>query len=109
MKEEDYKIACVKAALRIVNIAHDTLLSTTTTTNNSNNNVTMPSSSSSTSPIPSTININNNVSVYEHFKYWEKNGMTMSGNIYEVSIVVEGYKSSGKSNISNIKLDIPNL
>lgn len=43
------------------------------------------------------------ISVSDHFKAWEAKGMTM-GKMYEVSMVVEGYQSSGKANMT--KMDI---
>lgn len=46
--------------------------------------------------------INNIVSVNEHFKQWEINGLDMSGKLYEVSIVIEGYKSNGVAELSNV-------
>jgi hypothetical protein len=46
--------------------------------------------------------INNIVSVNEHFKEWEIKGMDMSGNLYEVSMVIEGYKSNGVAELSNV-------
>ena len=49
-----------------------------------------------------SINNLNIVSVHEHFKDWESKGMNMSGNIYEVSMVVEGYQSNGEANLSSV-------
>ena len=38
------------------------------------------------------------ISVTEHFKAWEKLGMRM-GNLYEASLNIEGYQSSGWANV----------
>ena len=43
------------------------------------------------------------ISISEHFKAWEAKGMKM-GKFYEVSLVVEGYQSSGKADVT--KMDI---
>ncbi len=43
------------------------------------------------------------ISCHEHFKAWEAKGMRM-GNMYEVTMVVEGYQSSGQATMT--KLDI---
>ncbi|NLD47736.1 MAG: glycoside hydrolase, partial [Clostridiaceae bacterium] len=43
------------------------------------------------------------ISVSEHFKQWEAKGMTM-GKLYEVSMVVEGYQSSGQANMTKMEL-----
>lgn len=47
------------------------------------------------------INNLNKVSVSIHFKAWEKYGLKI-GNLYETSLVVEGYKSNGDANISSV-------
>ena len=44
------------------------------------------------------------VNVAEHFKAWEKAGFKMSGKLYEVSFVVEGYDGSGKANVQTMQL-----
>lgn len=38
------------------------------------------------------------ISVTEHFKAWERMGMTM-GNLYEVALNIEGYQSSGWADV----------
>ncbi|MBN1610584.1 MAG: glycoside hydrolase family 11 protein [Polyangiaceae bacterium] len=38
------------------------------------------------------------ITVGNHFDAWESNGMNM-GSLYEVSLVVEGYKSSGSADV----------
>jgi len=43
------------------------------------------------------------ISVTEHFKAWESMGMKM-GKMYEVSMVVEGYQSSGTANMTKMDL-----
>jgi len=43
------------------------------------------------------------ISVSEHFKAWESMGMKM-GRMYEVSMVVEGYQSSGKADMTKMDL-----
>lgn len=45
------------------------------------------------------------VSVNEHFKAWESNGMKM-GNLKEVSLLVEGYQSSGNANVTDMSISI---
>ena len=45
------------------------------------------------------------ISVHEHFKAWESRGMRM-GRLYEVSMVVEGYQSSGQANMKKMNLVI---
>ncbi|MCL1823901.1 MAG: glycoside hydrolase family 11 protein [Oscillospiraceae bacterium] len=44
------------------------------------------------------------VNVAEHFKAWEKAGFKMTGKLYEVSFVVEGYDGSGKANVQTMQL-----
>lgn len=46
------------------------------------------------------------ISVSEHFKQWEKNGLNMGGKFYEASLVVEGYQSSGKADVTKMDLHI---
>ena len=43
------------------------------------------------------------ISCHEHFQHWESRGMRM-GKLYEVTMVVEGYQSSGQATMT--KLDI---
>lgn len=45
------------------------------------------------------------ISVSEHFKAWERLGMTM-GKMYEVALTVEGYQSSGSANVYSHTLNI---
>jgi len=45
------------------------------------------------------------ISVSEHFKAWEKIGMKM-GKMYEVSLVVEGYQSSGKADVTKMSINV---
>ncbi len=45
------------------------------------------------------------VSVSEHFKAWEAKGMKL-GKLYEISFTVEGYKSSGKADVTKMSIDI---
>lgn len=45
------------------------------------------------------------ISVTDHFKAWENLGMEM-GNIYEVSLNVEGYQSSGYANVYENEISI---
>lgn len=39
------------------------------------------------------------ITVSNHFAAWEKAGLDMSGQMYEVSLNVEGYRSSGEANV----------
>lgn len=43
-------------------------------------------------------NTSGTISISEHIKAWEEMGMSL-GNLYEVALCVEGYKSSGKANV----------
>jgi endo-1,4-beta-xylanase len=45
------------------------------------------------------------ISVSEHFKAWEAKGMKM-GKMYEVSMVVEGYQSSGKADMTSMSIKV---
>ncbi|MHB8064913.1 MAG: glycoside hydrolase family 11 protein [Ruminiclostridium sp.] len=45
------------------------------------------------------------ISVSEHFKAWESKGMKM-GKMYEVSMVVEGYQSSGTANMTKMEISV---
>jgi hypothetical protein len=45
------------------------------------------------------------ITVSDHFKAWEAKGMKM-GKLYEVSMVVEGYQSSGKADMTKMDLTI---
>ena len=53
----------------------------------------------------SNLNNLNRVSVSIHFKAWEKFGLKI-GNLYETSLVVEGYKSNGQANIGSVSVTI---
>ncbi|QNU67700.1 glycoside hydrolase family 11 protein [Ruminiclostridium herbifermentans] len=44
------------------------------------------------------------ITVSDHFKAWEARGMKM-GKMYEVSMVVEGYQSSGKANMTKMVIE----
>ncbi|MCL2697523.1 MAG: glycoside hydrolase family 11 protein [Oscillospiraceae bacterium] len=46
------------------------------------------------------------ISVSEHFRAWEEAGLDMSGNMYEVSLCVEGFNSSAEAKISKYILTI---
>jgi|LSQX01.2.fsa_nt_gb endo-1,4-beta-xylanase len=43
------------------------------------------------------------ITVNEHFKQWEAKGMRM-GKMHEVTMVVEGYQSSGQANMTKMEL-----
>jgi endo-1,4-beta-xylanase len=45
------------------------------------------------------------ISVSEHFKAWEARGMKM-GLMYEVSLVVEGYQSSGTADVTSMSITV---
>ena len=45
------------------------------------------------------------ISVHEHFKAWEDRGMRM-GRLYEVAMVVEGYQSSGRADMTKMNISI---
>lgn len=45
------------------------------------------------------------ISVSEHFKAWESRGMPM-GKMYEASLTVEGYQSSGSATVTNNTITI---
>ena len=42
------------------------------------------------------------INVGQHFAAWEKLGLDMSGELYEVAFLAEGYKSSGTVNVSQL-------
>lgn len=44
------------------------------------------------------------ISISDHFKEWENIGLDMGGKMYEVSLCVEGYMSSGNVNVSQYML-----
>lgn len=48
------------------------------------------------------------ITVSDHFKAWEKMGMPM-GKMYEVSLVVEGYQSSGKADVTTMQLNVGSI
>ncbi len=43
------------------------------------------------------------IDISEHFRKWEKLGMDM-GKLYEVSFVVEGYKSNGRFEFKELNI-----
>ena len=45
------------------------------------------------------------ISVSKHFDAWSKAGLDMSGTLYEVSLNIEGYRSSGNANVKAISFD----
>ncbi len=47
------------------------------------------------------------ISVSDHFKAWESRGMQM-GKMYEVSLVVEGYQSSGRADVTTMSINVGN-
>ncbi len=46
------------------------------------------------------------IHVSEHFKAWENLGMK-TGNLYDVSLLVEGYQSSGRADVTKMKFNDP--
>jgi len=46
------------------------------------------------------------ITVSDHFKAWEALGLDMTGNIYEVTMCIEGYKGAGNAKISRHILTI---
>lgn len=46
-----------------------------------------------------TKTIDGRITVSNHFAEWEKAGLDMSGQMYEVSLNIEGYRSSGEANV----------
>jgi|GEM_PF-1724417 len=45
------------------------------------------------------------ISVSDHFEAWENLGMQM-GKFYEISLVVEGYQSSGKADVTEMSINL---
>ena len=45
------------------------------------------------------------IDVTKHFDAWSKAGLDMSGTLYEVSLNIEGYRSSGSANVKKITVD----
>ncbi|MDR2558232.1 MAG: glycoside hydrolase family 11 protein [Oscillospiraceae bacterium] len=46
------------------------------------------------------------ISVSEHFRAWEEAGLDMSGNMYEVALCIEGFRSSGNARVTRHILTI---
>jgi len=46
------------------------------------------------------------ITISDHFKAWEEYGMDMSGNMYEVSLCIEGFRSSGNAKVTRNVLKI---
>lgn len=46
------------------------------------------------------------ISVSEHFRAWEEAGLDMSGNMYEVALCIEGFRSSGNARVTHHVLTI---
>jgi endo-1,4-beta-xylanase len=46
------------------------------------------------------------ITVSDHFKAWEEFGMDMSGNLFEVMMCLEGFRTSGSGNITRFVLTI---
>ena len=44
------------------------------------------------------------IHVGRHFDAWSKSGLDMSGTLYEVSLNIEGYKSSGSANVKSVRV-----
>jgi len=55
------------------------------------------------SPSPAGV-IGGTINVSEHFAAWEKLGLNMSGELYEVAFSAEGYKSSGTVNVTQLDI-----
>ncbi|MCR4639658.1 glycoside hydrolase family 11 protein [Ruminococcus sp.] len=49
-----------------------------------------------------TNNMKGTVDVSKHFDAWSKAGLDMSGALYEVSLNIEGFRSSGSANVKGI-------
>ena len=45
------------------------------------------------------------ISVGKHFDAWSRAGLDMSGTLYEVSLNIEGYRSSGSANVKSITVN----
>jgi hypothetical protein len=48
--------------------------------------------------------INGTINVTQHFAAWEKLGLDMSGELYEVAMLAEGFRSSGTFNVSQLDI-----
>ena len=46
------------------------------------------------------------ITLSDHFKAWERNYLDVSGPLYEVSMCIEGYRSTGSGSISKLHLTI---
>ena len=44
------------------------------------------------------------IHVGKHFDAWSKAGLDMSGTLYEVSLNIEGYRSSGSANVKSVRV-----
>ena len=40
------------------------------------------------------------ITLHEHFKAWEKMGLDVGGNLYEIALCVEGYNTAGSAEVS---------
>ena len=54
----------------------------------------------------STEFVSRHIDVSRHFDEWEKAGIDLSGNIYEITFDVEGWESSGEANVTKNDLVI---
>jgi hypothetical protein len=48
--------------------------------------------------------VSGNVNVGQHFAGWQKLGLDMTGELFEVTFLAEGWKSSGTVNVSNLEI-----
>jgi glycosyl hydrolase family 11/predicted xylan-binding protein with Ca-dependent carbohydrate-binding module len=58
---------------------------------------------SNSSPSPAGT-ISGTISVGQHFAAWEKFGLDMSGELFEVTFLAEGYKSTGTVNVTQLDI-----
>lgn len=75
------------------------------TVNRSLNTAIMESTVYQNWSVRTTKRTSGTISVSEHFKAWESMGMKM-GKMYETSLMVEGYQSSGKADVTSMTLNI---
>ena len=54
-------------------------------------------------PSPAGV-ITGTINVGQHFAAWEKFGLDMSGELYEVAFLAEGYKSTGTVNVTQLDI-----
>ena len=53
-----------------------------------------------------TASVSHQIDVKKHFQAWEQAGMNMSGNLYSVEFIVEGWQCSGSATVTKNRISI---